>query len=221
MRYIPHTDKDRQDMLAAVGVRSTDQLFSDISPAVRLNRPLNLPAALSEMELADHMRQLSEKNADFLHNTCFLGGGAYDHYVPSVINHMLLRGEFYTAYTPYQPEISQGTLQAIYEYQSLICELTGMDMANASMYDGASATAEAAIMAAAHTNRGRILISATVHPDFRQVVRTYLAGQDVEVVDVPERVDAFLPVVRELAPHSLITREQVEVTRFGDGERRA
>ncbi|MCL5676565.1 MAG: aminomethyl-transferring glycine dehydrogenase subunit GcvPA [Firmicutes bacterium] len=185
MRYIPHTDKDRQDMLAAIGARSTDELFSDISPAVRLNRPLNLPAALSEMELATHLQELSEKNADVLHNTCFLGGGAYDHYVPSVINHMLLRGEFYTAYTPYQPEISQGTLQAIYEYQSLICELTGMDMANASMYDGASATAEAAIMAASHTSRGQILISSTVHPDFRRVVRTYLAGQGVKVLDVP------------------------------------
>ncbi len=172
-------------MLAAIGVRGTEDLFSDVSAGVRLNRPLNIPKALSEMELASHMQELAEKNADVLHNTCFIGAGAYDHYVPSVIAHMLLRGEFYTAYTPYQPEISQGTLQAIYEYQSLICELTGMDLANASMYDGASAVAEAAIMAASQTGRGKILISATVHPDTRHVVRTYLAGQDVEVVDIP------------------------------------
>ena len=185
MRYIPHTDEDRQQMLAAIGVGSTDELFADIPAAVRLNRPLDLPPAMAEMELAGHMRELAEKNADVLRNTCFIGAGAYDHYVPSVINHMLLRGEFYTAYTPYQPEISQGTLQVIYEYQSLICELTGMDMANASMYDGASAVAEAAIMAAAHTNRKQILVSSTVHPDYREVVRTYLAGQGVEVVDVP------------------------------------
>ncbi|MGE5591293.1 MAG: aminomethyl-transferring glycine dehydrogenase subunit GcvPA [Bacillota bacterium] len=185
MRYIPHTDEDRQQMLAAIGIRSTDELFADIPAAVRLNRPLDLPPAMTEMELANHMRELAEQNADVLHNTCFIGAGAYDHYVPSVINHILLRGEFYTAYTPYQPEISQGTLQVIYEYQSLICELTGMDLANASMYDGASATAEAAIMAAAQTGRRQILISFTVHPDYRQVVRTYLAGQGVEVVDVP------------------------------------
>ena len=185
MRYIPITDRDREEMLRAIGVKSTDELFSDIPDKVRLKRGLDLPAPLSEMELVDHMRELSEKNGDLNHYTSYLGAGAYDHYIPSVVNHVLSRSEFYTAYTPYQPEISQGTLQAIYEYQSLICELTGMEIANASMYDGASALAEAAIMACSFTNRGEVVVSRTVHPEWRRVIRTYIEGQGVGVIEAP------------------------------------
>ncbi|MCL4368046.1 MAG: aminomethyl-transferring glycine dehydrogenase subunit GcvPA [Actinobacteria bacterium] len=185
MRYIPNTDQDRAQMLRAIGVSSSEELFDDIPAAVRLGRPLELPGAMAEQELVAHLQCLAERNADLDHYTCFLGAGVYDHFVPAVVGNLLSRGEFYTAYTPYQPEISQGTLQAIYEFQSLICELTGLDVANASLYDGASALAEAAIMAVNHTSRGEILVSRTVHPEARSVLRTYLAGQEVSIREIP------------------------------------
>jgi len=184
-KYIPNTLAERQQMLDAINVGSIESLFSDIPPSIRLQRDLDLPNGLSELELMRHLNSLagSNKNVDDL--VCFLGAGAYDHYIPSVINHMLLRQEFFTAYTPYQPEVSQGTLQAIFEYQSLICELTGMDVANASMYDVATALGEAASMACAATKRSKIVLARSVHPQSKDVVTTYSRFRDVAVAECP------------------------------------
>ncbi|MGH2349148.1 MAG: aminomethyl-transferring glycine dehydrogenase subunit GcvPA [bacterium] len=184
-KYIPATDAERADMLAAVGVPSVDALFDDIPAAVLLDRPLRLPPALSDPELMAHLRALAARNVDSDRAACFLGAGAYDHYVPSVVWHLAGRGEFLTAYTPYQAELMQGELQAGYEYQSMLCELTGMDVANASMYDGASATAEAAVMARDVTKRSEVLVSTAVHPEYRQVMRTYTEPLGLNIVDVP------------------------------------
>ena len=183
MNFLPHTDEDRQEMLKAIGVTSIEELFTDIPQQVRLNRALNVPGPLSELELTGHLEELSRKNADLKEYSCFLGAGSYDHFSPSVIDHMLLRSELYTAYTPYQPEISQGTLTAIFEYQTMICELTGMAMANASMYDGATAMAEAALLACHNQRRKKVVVSSTVHPAYRAVLRTYASGQGIEVVE--------------------------------------
>ena len=172
-RYIPNTGEQQQEMLEEIGVSCVDELFTDIPENIRLNRDLDLPEALSEMELIGHMRQLADKNISTGECACFLGAGAYDHYIPSVIQHLVRRQEFYTAYTPYQPEISQGTLQAIFEYQTMICRLTGMDVSNASMYDGATAVAEAAAMACRSTGRTDIIVAKTVHPQSREVLKTY------------------------------------------------
>lgn len=187
MRYVQNTDADRAAMLEAIGVADTDALFADIPAAVRLGRPLDLPPALSEYELLRHLSALAAQNADTDEYVCFIGAGAYDHYSPALLDQMLLRSEFYTSYTPYQPEVSQGTLQVIYEYQSLICELTGLDVANASLYDGASALAEGAVMAVNSVDRPKVLVASTVNPTYRQVTRTYLQGVNVDVVDVPMR----------------------------------
>ncbi|MGE5559802.1 MAG: aminomethyl-transferring glycine dehydrogenase subunit GcvPA [Chloroflexota bacterium] len=181
MKYLPNTDRDREQMLRAIGVGSVADLFADVPAQVRFKGQLNIPKALSEPELAAHMKRLASKNADAY--TCFLGGGAYDHYIPAVVDHVISRSEFYTAYTPYQPEISQGTLQAIFEYQTAICELTGMDVANASVYDGATAVAEAVMMAHATNNKKRVVMARSVHPDYRQTVRTYVAGLGLAVVE--------------------------------------
>jgi len=183
MSYIPNTDTDRATMLGTIGVDSIEALFADIPETVRFP-DLDLPAPLSEMEVARLLQDLSELNADLGHNACFLGAGAYRHFVPAAVDHILRRGEFYTAYTPYQPEISQGTLTSIYEYQTMICQLTGMDVANASMYDGASALAEAALMAARVTRRDSIVVSSAVHPEYREVVRTYTQGIGLPIQDV-------------------------------------
>jgi glycine dehydrogenase subunit 1 len=173
MKYIPATPAERARMLEAAGARSVDDLFRDIPAAVRLTRPLDLPPAMADQDLLSHMRRLAERNIDCDRLACFLGAGAYDHFVPSTVSHLALKPEFLTAYTPYQAEIMQGELQAIYEYQSMMCELTGMDVANASMYDGASATGEAASMAADLTKRSEIVVSTAVHPEYRQVLRTF------------------------------------------------
>ncbi|HEX6990229.1 MAG TPA: glycine dehydrogenase, partial [Bacillota bacterium] len=183
--YLPHTDEDRRAMLEAVGARSVEDLFDQVPAAVRLGRPLNLPPGLSEPELLAHMEQLAARNGHTGAYTCFLGAGVYDHYVPALVDEIISRGEFYTSYTPYQPEVSQGNLQAIYEFQTMICELTGMDVANASMYDGASAAAEAALMAVNVTRRERIVVAGTVHPEYRQVIRTYTERQGLAVTEVP------------------------------------
>ncbi|MEW6242714.1 MAG: aminomethyl-transferring glycine dehydrogenase subunit GcvPA [Bacillota bacterium] len=185
MRYIPNTDKDRREMLAAIGVGSVEELFSDIPAEVRFKGEMKLPAAMSEQEVLRHLRELGSRNASVDEYTCFLGAGAYDHFIPSVVGHVLARSEFYTAYTPYQPEVSQAVLQSIYEYQSLICALTGMDVANASMYDGASAVAEAALMAISQTRRERVVVCRSVHPESREVLKTYAAAIEVEVVEAP------------------------------------
>jgi len=185
MRYIPVTCEQREAMLRAVGVESTDDLFADIPGAVRLSRPLDLPEGVSEIALASHLRALADANTPAGSLVSFAGAGCYDHYIPSVVDHVLRRPEFFTAYTPYQPEVSQGTLQAIYEYQSMICALTGMDVANASMYDGATAFVEAALMACRITKRHRVAIAGTVHPEWRAVFATYAAASGVEWTEVP------------------------------------
>jgi glycine dehydrogenase subunit 1 len=171
-------------MLGAIGAASTAELFADLPPGAR-QPELAIPAELSEIEVTRLLRGLSEQNADLVHHPCFLGAGAYQHFVPSVVNHILGRSEFYTSYTPYQPEVSQGTLQTIYEFQSLICALTGMEIANASMYDGASALAEAVIMAANLTDRGKVLLASSIHPDYRRVLGTYVQGLDLALIAEP------------------------------------
>lgn len=183
-RYLPMTDQDQADMLAAVGAETIEDLFADIPQAVRYNGVLPMSKRLGEPELLKHMRDLSDRNADFDRYTSFLGAGLYDHHIPVVLNHVISRSEFYTAYTPYQPEISQGELQAIFEFQSYICELTGMKVANASMYDGSTALAEAAALASGATKRKKIVISRAVHPEAREIVLTSARGLDLEVVEV-------------------------------------
>ncbi|MCV4231632.1 aminomethyl-transferring glycine dehydrogenase subunit GcvPA [Virgibacillus sp. LDC1] len=183
-RYLPMTDQDQADMLAAVGAETIEDLFADIPKAVRYNGVLPMSKRLGEPELLKHMRRLSDRNADFDRYTSFLGAGLYDHHIPVVLNHVISRSEFYTAYTPYQPEISQGELQAIFEFQSYICELTGMKVANASMYDGSTALAEAAALASGATKRKKIVISRAVHPEAREIVLTSARGLDLDVVEV-------------------------------------
>lgn len=183
MGYVPHTEADRQRMLEAIGVDSIDRLF-EVVPEESRYPSLDLPPGLSEMEVVRLLRGLAEENADLDHHPCFLGAGAYRHFIPAVVDHLLRRGEFYTAYTPYQPEASQGTLTAIYEYQSMICELTGMDVTNASLYDGASAVAEAALMAARITRREELVVARNVHPAYRQVLRTYTQGLGMPIREV-------------------------------------
>jgi glycine dehydrogenase subunit 1 len=178
--YIPLTDDDRRAMLAVIGARSTDALFDDI-PAAHRHPELRLPDALSELELIDEMRAVAAMNRTAADYACFLGAGAYRHFRPSLVDALAMRGEFLTSYTPYQPEVSQGTLQTMFEFQSMICELTGMDVANAGMYDGASALAEACLMACAVTGRGRIAVSERVHPNWLAVVRGYAAGRGIAV----------------------------------------
>ncbi|MDD4543626.1 MAG: glycine dehydrogenase, partial [Clostridia bacterium] len=185
MRYIPVTDKDREQMLKKCNAGSIEQLFTDIPDKVRLKEPLKLPKAKSEMELIKYMQSLSSMNSNTDDYACFLGAGAYDHYIPSVISHLISRQEFFTAYTPYQPEISQGTLTAIFEYQTMICELTGMDVSNASMYDGASALAEACVIASSASKKKQdILLVEDVHPQYSEVVETYLKFRGINLKKV-------------------------------------
>ncbi len=185
MKFFPHTAEERSQMLAALKINNVDELFSEIPEEIKLKRPLNLPKAFSELELTRHLGSLSAANKTVDQYVCFLGAGAYDHYIPSAVKHVLARAEYYTAYTPYQPEISQAVLQSIFEYQTMICELTGMDVSNASMYDGASAMAEAALMASAAARRSKVLVSRAVHPAYREVLRTYADGHGLEVEEIP------------------------------------
>jgi glycine dehydrogenase subunit 1 len=185
VKYIPATPSERTRMLQSIGVRAVDDLFNDIPKELRLRGPLDLPPAMPDPDLLAHARRLAGRNADCDRLISFLGAGAYDHFVPSTVAHLALKPEFLTAYTPYQAEIMQGELQAIFEYQTLMCELTGMDVANASMYDGASALGEAARMAADLTKRTRIVVSTAVHPEYRQVLRTFTSHLRVTVDDLP------------------------------------
>jgi len=182
--YISNTEEQQKAMLSDIGLDSIHELFTDIPEKVRLNREPGLPPVLSEMELVRHMQGLSGMNCNVDEYTCFRGAGAYDHYIPSIVGHIVSRQEFFTAYTPYQPEISQGTLQAIFEFQTMVCELTGMDVSNASMYDGATALAEAVSMACQHTRRNGVLIANTVHPESREVLKTYARFNGVRVKEI-------------------------------------
>ena len=184
-RYIANTPADQREMLRVAGASSIEDLLVKIPAKARLSRPLALPPALAESDLIRHLRGLAAQNADADRFACFQGAGSYDHYVPSPINHLISRGEFFTAYTPYQPEASQGTLRTIYEYQTMIAELTGMDVANASIYDGASSLAEAALMAHSITERPEIVLARGVHPLYRRVVATYCNGPGIRLRDVP------------------------------------
>ena len=184
--YIPNTKDDEKRMLESIGFNKVEDLFSDIPDNVKLNRELNLKSSMSELEVSRHLTELSKENISINQLTCFLGAGAYDHYIPSIVGHITSRSEFYTSYTPYQAEISQGTLQYIFEYQTLICNLTGMDVANASLYDGGTAIAEAAFMASNITRRDEIVISKTVDPQARQVLKTYAHLQGIKIIEVED-----------------------------------
>ncbi len=183
VNYIPNTEADIKLMLKEIGVKSIDDLLQDI-PKELLCKPINMPDGISEMELKHYLKSLSDKNTNFNKYTSYLGAGAYDHFIPSVVDHLSGRGEFYTCYTPYQPEVSQGTLQAMYEFQSMMCELLNMDVSNASMYDGASALAEAAILALKYKQKEKVLVSKTVHPEYREVLSTYLQGLNVKLIEL-------------------------------------
>jgi glycine dehydrogenase subunit 1 len=185
--YLSLTDADRDAMLAAIGVASVDELFRDIPEGVRLGRALALEPALSEQEIVSHLTQLAERNVDTGREVSFLGAGIYDHYVPAVVDAVLSRGEFLTAYTPYQPEMSQGVLQAIFEYQTVICELTGMDVSNASGYDGTTVAADACFVAKHVTGRNKVVLCETLNPQVRQVVKTYAPGFGLDVVEIGHR----------------------------------
>lgn len=178
MNYNPHTEQEVKDMLSEIGLKSVDELFRDI-PASLKTKSFNLPAGLSEFEVYDRMKKLSEQNKTQL--ICFLGGGFYDHYIPSVVDHLANRAEFYTAYTPYQPEAAQGTLQSLFEYQSAICALTGLDVSNASLYDGGTALGEAVLMSMRITGKSRILLDEGVSPVFRRVLHSYIETHQCQV----------------------------------------
>jgi len=185
--FLSLTEQDREQMLETIGVDSIDELFEQIPVGVRLGRALELEPALSEPELVVHLTELAARNIDTGREVSFLGAGIYDHYVPAVVDAVLARGEFLTAYTPYQPEMSQGVLQAIFEYQTAICELTGMDVSNASGYDGTTVAADACYLARQATGRSRVVLTEALNPQVRQVVKTYAPGFGLDVVEVPHR----------------------------------
>jgi len=189
MSFVPHSDADRRAMLERIGVSHVMELYSDIPEDLILDELLNVPEALSEWEAARLLDQLANRNRSL---TTFAGAGQYDHYVPAAVDHLIRRSEFYTAYTPYQPEVSQGTLQVIYEFQTMVAELTGMEVANASMYDGPSAAAEAAIMACAVARRTKVVGAGSLHPHYRKVAVTYLEGRGAELVGVMPGEDGLL-----------------------------
>jgi len=211
--FTPHTQKDVEVMLKTIGIGKVEDLFNEIPEKFRFPE-LKLPASLTEMEAADELEGIADANGSTKTFLNFIGAGAYDHYVPAAVDMLLRRGEFYTAYTPYQPEISQGTLQAIFEYQSLICELTGMDVANASHYDGATAAAEAVILAYHHFKgkRTKFLISRAVNPQYREVVRTYMRGsQEISIQgDDPETgIDASMEkLISRIDPNTALVMVQ-------------
>lgn len=187
MKYTPNPQAVVNEMLASIGYKDIAELFADIPEEIKLNRKLNLPDGMSEMEVRKHMRELAQQNISTEDYPCFLGAGAYDHYIPSVIDQLLMRSEFYTSYTPYQAEISQGILQAIFEYQTMICNLTGMDVANASMYDGGTALAEACNLACLQTKRKKVLVPDNVHPEYIRILQTYAISGVMEIVVVPTK----------------------------------
>jgi glycine dehydrogenase subunit 1 len=185
VRYLPHTESDVREMLAVVGKPDLGSLFASIPARDRLARPLDLPPAASEYEILDELGALAARNESAATRAWFLGAGVHHHYVPSAVDALISRAEFYTSYTPYQPEISQGTLQAVFEWQTMLCGLTGMEVSNASLYDGASATAEAVLMALRVAKRRKLAVSSALHPHYRGVLETYLAALDFELVTLP------------------------------------
>lgn len=183
-RYLPMTNRDKQEMLDTIGVQSTEELFSDIPESVRFKDELQLKQPANEVALKKELTAMANKNVNLQQYTSFLGAGVYDHFIPSVVDHVISRSEFYTAYTPYQPEISQGELQAIFEFQTMISEITGMPIANSSMYDGGTALAEAVNLSAAQMKKKKILVSKAIHPESRAVLDTYAKAPDLEIVEI-------------------------------------
>src|SRR3954451_24962093 len=182
MRYIPNSPEEREEMLATVGLNSSNELFRSIPAEVQLGRKLNITDPLAESEVIAEMEEMAAKNTG-ARKPMFLGAGVYSHYSPTIVDHLIQRSEFFTSYTPYQPEISQGTLQYIFEFQTLVCQLTGMEVANASMYDGSTAMAEAYLMAQRVTRRNKIVVATSVHPEYREVARTYTQHGEAEIVE--------------------------------------
>ena len=191
MDYVQITPKQRDQMLKAVGARDTGDLLKQVPDQYRLEDPLNLPAALDELSLRRHMAELAGQNHPIDQKVCFLGAGAYDHFIPAVVDFLAMKGEFLTAYTPYQAEASQGSLQAFFEFQTMVCQLTGMEVANASLYEGATAVAEAALMALAVTGKREIIVSEGVHPHYRRVLKTYLADLPAIYTEIPLKNGVF------------------------------
>ncbi|MBW2023441.1 MAG: aminomethyl-transferring glycine dehydrogenase subunit GcvPA [Deltaproteobacteria bacterium] len=189
MRYLPHTEEDTQEMLEVIGVSSLDELFRRVPASCRRQRPMDLPPALTEWQLKQHMMELAGRTSPAVNKGIFLGAGSYDHYIPEVVPYLLQRSEFVTSYTPYQPEISQGTLQAIYEYQTFMTRLLGMEVSNASLYDGATALAEAVLMAIRFTKKSKVLISNLIHPHYRQVLNTYVKPAGYELIELSRGED--------------------------------
>ncbi|MEC5422271.1 aminomethyl-transferring glycine dehydrogenase subunit GcvPA [Virgibacillus sp. C22-A2] len=183
-RYLPMTDDDKKSMLDTIGVQSTNELFSDIPKEIRFQGDLQLKKPANEADLKKELTNMANKNANLKEYSSFLGAGVYDHFIPSVVDHVISRSEFYTAYTPYQPEISQGELQAIFEFQTMISELTGMPVANSSMYDGGTSLAEAVNLSAAQTKRKKILVSKAIHPESRAVIESYAKGPNLDIVEI-------------------------------------
>ncbi len=197
MHFIPKNKEEEKAMLKEIGINSTQDLFSDIPEKIRLKQPLNINKPLSEAETKNKILELANKNK--IYSSSFLGAGSYNHYIPSIVNHITSRSEFYTAYTPYQAEMSQGILQAIFEYQTMICNLTGMDVSNASLYDGAEALAEAAIICLNKTKKSEIIISKAVHPEYKETVKTYLNARDKKLIeiDTDEEGKTNLPLLKQ------------------------
>ena len=205
MPYLYNRPDDQREMLAAIGAASLDELFDSVPRDLQLSRPLDLPPGLSEMELEQHMTRLAGQNRHAGQLVCFLGGGSYDHFVPAVVHAISSRSEFYTSYTPYQAEASQGNLQVVFEYQSLITRLTGMEVSNASMYDGGSATAEAVLMAISTTRRhGNVVVPHSLHPEYRATIATYLENLDIEVrsLETPTGVLGIEQVAQAVDDHT-------------------
>ena len=204
MDYVPNTSSEQREMLSAVGVASIEDLLTAIPEQVRLRRPLDLPPALPEPDLKRLISGLAEQNADLDHYVSFLGAGSYDHILPSVVPHLVKRSEFYTSYTPYQPELSQGMLQAIYEYQTMVCQLTGMDVANASLYDGSTAVVEAALLAVGPTGRGEVLVSRALDPQYRATLRTYAwaRGFTLREIELQDGVTSATALEAALTPQT-------------------
>lgn len=194
--YLPGTDKDLEIMLDRIGVSSVDALFKAVPANVKLQEDLKLDPAMTEIDVRRKVGAMANKNKSIDDLTCFLGAGSYDHYIPSTVKHIISRSEFYTAYTPYQPEIAQGTLQGVWEYQSMMCMLTGMDVSNVSMYDGPTAAAEAAMLATGSQRRNKILVSEGVNPETRQVLESYLRSRDVEIAYVPLTEDGQTDIAK-------------------------
>ncbi|KHE68933.1 aminomethyl-transferring glycine dehydrogenase subunit GcvPA [Halobacillus sp. BBL2006] len=186
-RYLPMTESDKKDMLDRIGVQSSAELFSDIPESIRFKGDLDIKPPRNEFQLMKELTEMAGQNVNVKSHTSFLGAGVYDHYIPSIVDHVISRSEFYTAYTPYQPEISQGELQAIFEFQTMICELTGMDVANSSMYDGGTALAEAVNLSAGQTKKKKVLVSKAIHPESLAVIHSYVKGPGVEVVEIEHK----------------------------------